>query len=211
MWILIRYLASRAGFYSPWWEYQHMAIRHNSRPQSGYLFSAQHYLTNNYSVYSIKLWNSHKWPQHPSVGLKHYSTLYNSVSWIQRTQRRAHTHTPGALMQRERKDKVMESRNIIKSELFHPFYSKAEENRLVAGGADAHSNPGWKDTVFSLLKKKNCFYKVTWVYKEKVTACWQSNMDYSLEACQSPKMLPPKRQLLKIQWIKAFFPCCCSN
>lgn len=77
MWILIRYLASRAGFYSPWWEYQHMAIRHNSRPQSGYLFSAQHYLTNNYSVYSIKLWNSHKWPQHPSVGLKCYSTFYN--------------------------------------------------------------------------------------------------------------------------------------
>lgn len=75
MWILIRYLASRAGFYSPWWEYQHMAIRHNSRPQSGYLFSAQHYLTNNYSVYSIKPWNSHKWPQHPSVGLKYYSTF----------------------------------------------------------------------------------------------------------------------------------------
>lgn len=60
--------------------------------------------------------------------------------------------------------------------------------------------------MFSLLKKKNCFYKVTWVYKEKVTACWQSNMDYSLDACQSPKMCPPppKRQLLKIQWIKAF-------
>ncbi len=31
-------------------------------------------------------------------------------------------------------------------------------------------------------------------------------MDYSLDACQSPKMLPPKRQLLKTQWIKAFFP-----
>lgn len=42
---------------------------------------------------------------------------------------------------------------------------------------------------------------------EKVTACWQSNMDYSLEVCHSPKMCPPppKRQLLKIQWIKAFF------
>lgn len=92
MWILIRYLASRAGFYSPWWEYQHMAIRHNSQPQSGYLFSAQHYLTNNYSVYSIKLWNAHKWPQHPSVGLKHYSTFYNLVSWIKRR-----THTRGVL------------------------------------------------------------------------------------------------------------------
>ncbi len=76
-----------------------------------------------------------------------------------------HTHTLGALMQREQRDKVMESRNIIKSEAFHPFCSKAEENRLVVGGADAHSNPGWKDMVFSLLKKKNCFYKVTWVYK----------------------------------------------
>lgn len=164
MWILIRYLASRAGFYSPWWEYQHMAIRHNSRPQSGYLFSAQHYLTNNYSVYSIKLWNSHKWPQHPSVELKYYSTSW--VSWIKRR-----TQTHGALMQRERGDKVMESRNIIKSELFHPLYSEAEENRLVAGGADAHSNPGWKGMVFSLLKNKNCFYKVMWVYKEKATAC----------------------------------------
>lgn len=30
-----------------------------------------------------------------------------------------------------------------------------------------------------------------WVYEEKVTACWQSNMDYSLEACQSPKMCTP--------------------
>ncbi len=53
-----------------------------------------------------------------------------------------HTHTLGALMQREQRDKVMESRNIIKSEAFHPFCSKAEENRLVVGGADAHSNPG---------------------------------------------------------------------
>lgn len=86
MWILIRYLASRAGFYSPWWEYQHMAIRHNSQPQSGYLFSAQHYLTNNYSVYSIKPWNSHKWPQHPSVALKHYSTFYNGLM-----NKKAHT------------------------------------------------------------------------------------------------------------------------
>lgn len=84
MWILIRYLASRAGFSSPWWEYQHMAIRHNSQPQSGYLFSARHYLTNNYSGYSIKLWNSHKWPQTPTVALKHYSVFYNLVSWIKR-------------------------------------------------------------------------------------------------------------------------------
>lgn len=73
---------------------------------------------------------------------------------------------------------------------FIPFAARQEENRLVAGGADAHSNLGWKDMVFSLLKKKNCFYKVTWVYKEKVTACWQSNMDYSLEASQSPNMCP---------------------
>lgn len=85
MWILIRYLASRAGFYSPWWEYQHMAIRHNSRPQSGYLFSAQHYFTNNYSVYSIKPCNLHKWPQH--LGLKHYSTFTNLFSWIKRHTR----------------------------------------------------------------------------------------------------------------------------
>lgn len=75
-------------------------------------------------------------------------------------------------MLRDWGDKVIESRNIIKSELFHPLYSEAEENRLVASGADAHSNPGWKDLVFSLLKKKNSFYKVMWVYKEKVTACW---------------------------------------
>lgn len=60
-------------------------------------------------------------------------------------------------MQRERRDKVMESRNIIKSELFYPFCSQAEENRLVAGGADAHSNPGWKDMVFSLLKEEKLF------------------------------------------------------
>lgn len=50
-------------FYSPWWEYQHMAIRHNPQLQSGYLFSAQYYLTNNYSVYSIKLRNLHNWQQ----------------------------------------------------------------------------------------------------------------------------------------------------
>lgn len=62
--------------------------------------------------------------------------------------------------------------------------------------------------MFSLPEKKNCFYKVTWVYKERVAACWQSNMDYSLEARQSPKKMcpsPPERQLLKKQWIKAFF------
>lgn len=43
----------------------------------------------------------------------------------------------GTLMPRERGDEVMASRNIIKSELFHP-----EENSLVAGGADAHGNLG---------------------------------------------------------------------
>lgn len=42
----------------------------------------------------------------------------------------------GALMPRER-GKVMASRNIIKSELFHP-----QENSLVVGGADAQSNLG---------------------------------------------------------------------
>lgn len=60
-------------------------------------------------------------------------------------------------MQREQRDKVMESRNIIKSELFHPFYSKAEENRLVAGGADAHSNLGWKDMVFFPAEEEKQF------------------------------------------------------
>lgn len=68
--------------------------------------------------------------------------FYTLQLGLMNTKAHTHTHMPGALMQRERKDKVMESRNIIKSELFHPFYSKAEENRLVAGGADAHSNPG---------------------------------------------------------------------
>lgn len=43
----------------------------------------------------------------------------------------------GALMPRERGDKVMASRNIIKSELFHP-----QENSLVVGGADVQSNLG---------------------------------------------------------------------
>lgn len=43
----------------------------------------------------------------------------------------------GALMPRERGDKVTASRNIIKSELFHP-----QENSLVVSGADAQSNLG---------------------------------------------------------------------
>lgn len=65
------------------------------------------------------------------------------------------------------------------------------------------------------------FYKVMWVYKEKVTACWQSNTDYSLEACQSPKMctpsppppllslpppsLPPRGNYSKYSGLKRFF------
>lgn len=56
--------------------------------------------------------------------------------------KKACTHTGRFDAEAARGDKVMESRNIIKSELFHPLYSEAEENRLVAGGADAHSNLG---------------------------------------------------------------------
>lgn len=63
-----------------------------------------------------------------------------------------------------------------------------------SGGADAHGNPGWKDLMFSLPKEKKCFYKVMWVYKEKA-ACWQRNIDYSLDACQSPEMCPPSLPL----------------
>lgn len=152
-----------------------MAIRHNSPPQSGYLFSAQHYLTNNYSVYSIKPWNPNKWPQH--VRLKHYSTFYNLSLMNKKPHTRTLTHSH-ALMQRQWGDMVIRSlkKYIIKSEPIHLFlffffsFSK-QRQRKVAGGADVHSKPRWEDTVFSLLKEKKGFYKVTWVYEEKVAAC----------------------------------------
>lgn len=134
-----------------------MAIRHNSQPQSGYLFSAQHYLTNNYSGYSIKPWNPHKRPQTPTVALKHYSVFYNLVSWIKRHTYAGGFEAEGASCGGRREGgrgggggghthKVTASRNIIKSELFHPAESRAT---AAVGGADAHSNLGWKDMMFS--------------------------------------------------------------
>uniref|UniRef100_A0A0S7EU74 PPUP8367 n=1 Tax=Poeciliopsis prolifica TaxID=188132 RepID=A0A0S7EU74_9TELE len=91
----------------------------------------------------------------------------------------------GALKQRERGDKVMASRNIIKSELFHP----AENRAVVAGGADAHSNLGVKEHgVFSTSpQKKNVFYKVNVGVEGKVCECCLSNM--GLGTLHGPKTL----------------------
>lgn len=70
--------------------------------------------------------------------------------------------------------------------------------------------------MFSLPKKKKCFYKVMWVYKEKVTACWQSNMDYtgslpesknvhSLPPSSPPNTPPPRGNYSKYSGLKRFF------
>lgn len=213
MWILIRHLASRAGFLTLPGE----SI--NTWP-SGTIHSCKvaiyfqlsitwQIITQSIQLSCATCTNGNNTPA--GVKLKHESTFCSSFRWSKKIK-----HTLAALLQRWRRDKVtMASRNIIRSERFHLFSRRGGGKQ--SGGADARGNPGWKDMMFSLPKKKKCFYKVMWVYKEKVTACWQSNMDYSLEACQSPKMCspslppslslpspPPKRQLLKIQWIKAF-------
>lgn len=50
---------------------------------------------------------------------------------IKATHTHTQPHTAGALMQREQRDKVMESRNIIKSELFHPFTARQRKTDLL--------------------------------------------------------------------------------
>lgn len=75
---------------------------------------------------------------------------------------------PGALKRAGGcRDKVMASRNIIKFKLFHPA-----ENRVVAaGGADAHSNLGWKDMACSSAAWEELLLQGNVGVEEEETRC----------------------------------------
>lgn len=167
-----------------------MAIRHNSQLQSGYLFSAQYYLTNNYSVYSIKLCNLHKWQRCARAALKTEGGKKTKESAFFFFARRTCSGRSAAEV-----EKGQGGDGPVEMSLgLRDFIGGG----IRSGGADARGNPGWKDTMFSLPKEKKCFYKVMWVYKEKAAACWQRNMDYSLDACQSPEKCPPSLLLFPL-------------